>query len=169
MTRIALTGTPGTGKTTVADRLDVHLEVVHLAEVIASEGLALEHDPVRDTDVIDLDALQRVLADRDDVVFESHLAHHLPVDVVIVLRCHPDVLEDRLRRRDVPERSIRENAESEALDVILTEAVNRHGREVVGEVDTTNRSVDDVVSAVEAVIRGEEPLTIGQVDFTEYL
>lgn len=167
--RVALTGTPGTGKTTVADAIDAPLSVVHLGEVIEAEGLADGYDPVRDTAVVDVERLAAALADRDDVLLESHLAHRLPADRVVVLRCHPEELERRLRDRGVPERSVVENAEAEALDVILVEAVDRHGPARVFEVDTTGRAIADVVDDVEAVIREDRPPSAGEVDFTGYL
>lgn len=167
--RVALTGTPGTGKTTVAGRLDGSLRVLPLREVIDDEGLVTDRDPVRNSDIIDLDGVQAATASMDDVVFESHLSHHLNVDRVVVLRCHPDELTERLRGRGAPERSIAENAESEALDLILSEAVAMHGRDAVYEIDTTDRPVDEVVSAVEAAIAGEVDPTAGIVDFTGWL
>lgn len=169
MTRIALTGTPGTGKTTVAEALTIPHEIVHLGDRIEDADAAVDHDPVRDSSIVDLDALGEAVADYDDVLFESHLAHHLDVDRVIVLRCDPTELETRLRRRSVPERSIQENAESEALDLILSEAVERHGRDAVAELDTTDRPVEVVVDEVEALIRGEREPEVGVVDFTDYL
>ncbi len=169
MTRIALTGTPGTGKTTVADTLTIPHEIVHLGDLIEEVDAAVDHDPVRDSTIVDLDALSTAVADYDDVLFESHLAHHLDVDCVIVLRCHPEVLATRLRRRSIPERSIRENAESEALDLILSEAVDRHGRDAVAELDTTDRPVEAVAESVTALIRGEREPAVGVVDFTDTL
>ncbi|MFP4591120.1 MAG: adenylate kinase, partial [Halobacteriales archaeon] len=90
-------------------------------------------------------------------------------DRVVVLRCHPATIEARLRERGVSERSIRENAESEALDVVLAEAVGRHGPGTVYEIDTTELAVDAVVSAVTASIRGDRAPAVGTVDFTDYL
>lgn len=169
MTRVALTGTPGTGKTSVADAIDIDLDVVHLGELIDREGLVDGYDPVRESTIVDLDGLRRAMGDRDHVLFESHLAHHLEADLVIVLRCRPAELEARLRERSIPERSIRENAESEAIDLILTEAVDRHGRDAVAELDTTDRSVETVATEVEAVVRGDCDPGVGNVDFMDYL
>jgi adenylate kinase len=168
--RIALTGTPGTGKTTAADRLDV--PVVHLNEVIREADLHEGTDPDRDSLYADLDAVATWLdanAPDGDHVVESHLAHLLPADRVVVLRCRPDELERRLRERGESPASARENAESEALDGVLAEAVDEHGADRVYEVDATELSPGVVATAVEAVLAGEREPAVGQVDFTDYL
>ena len=45
-----------------------------------------------------------------DGIVEGHLAHLLPCDRVVVLRCRPDILRERLAPRDYPEEKIAENA-----------------------------------------------------------
>jgi adenylate kinase len=167
--RIAVTGTPGTGKTTATDALETDLDVVHLNEVIETEGLTTGHDEDRDTLVADLEALREWLGERDDVILESHLAHHLPVDRVVVLRCHPEELERRLAERDEPRATIEENAESEALDVILSEAVAEHGEGSVYEIETTDRDPDAVAAAIAAVIDGDREPSAGTVSYVDYL
>lgn len=167
--RVALTGTPGTGKTSVSERLDVSLDIVHLGDVIEREGLVADRDESRGTDVVDIEGLIAETSSLDDVVFESHLSHHLPVDRVIVLRCAPAKLEARLHSRGESTGTIEENAEGEALDLILSEAVARHGRDTVYEIDTTELDLDAVVAAVEAAIEGSMEPRAGTVDFTSYL
>lgn len=167
--RVAVTGTPGTGKTTATDRLDTDLDVIHLNAVIEREGFTRGVDEDRDSTVADLDAVGSWLDGRGDVLVESHLAHHVPVDRVIVLRCHPETIERRLRDRGESPESAQENAESEALDVILTEAVERHGSENVYEIETTDRSPEEVADEIEAVIAGEREPGAGNVSYIEYL
>jgi adenylate kinase len=170
--RIALTGTPGTGKTTVADRLTGPFEVVHLGDLVRAEGLWSERDPDRGSLVVDLDAVADRLAAREPdgpVLVESHLAHRLDADRVVVLRCRPDRLRERLAGRDEPPATVAENAESEALDVILAEAVERHGRDAVHEIDTTDRGPAAVADAVARAARGETTPGVGRVDFTDHL
>lgn len=167
--RVAVTGTPGTGKTTAADLVESDLSVVHLNEVVEAEGLYSEVDEARDSLVADLDAVREWLGDREDLLVESHLAHHLDADRVVVLRCHPEQLEQRLLDRGEPERKVRENAESEGLDVILAEAVERHGRDGVYEIDTTDRGPGEVAREIEAVIAGTREPSAGEVSFVEYL
>jgi adenylate kinase len=198
-TRVALTGTPGTGKTTAARLLadpDAHeadgrpptnaasspvdrpatagagVPVVHLNEAIEAAGLHAGTDQDRGSVYADLDAVDDWLdehAPAGDHVVESHLAHRLPADRVVVLRCAPAVLETRLVDRGESPASARENAESEALDVILAEAVDRHGADAVYEVDATDRSPDEVAEAVRAVLAGDRDPRSGTVDFTAYL
>ncbi|MFB6071308.1 MAG: adenylate kinase family protein [Halanaeroarchaeum sp.] len=167
--RLAVTGTPGTGKTTATDRLQTASSVVHLNEVIESEGLYTDVDEERESLIADLDAIGDRLADRDDGVVESHLAHYLDVDAVVVLRCEPTVLVTRLRDRGVDDAKARENAESEALDVILAEAVDRHGQDAVYEIDTTDATPDEVADEIERVIAGTREHSAGTVDFTGFL
>lgn len=167
--RVALTGTPGTGKTTVASHLETDLDVIDLNRLVEDEDLTAGEDAKRDSWIADLTALRNHLAGRDDVVFESHLAHHLPVDRVVVLRCHPVELERRLRERGASVEKAAENADAEALDVVLAEAVAEHGEGAVYELDTTDRSPDAVAREVEAVLRNERAPAVGIVDFVEYL
>jgi adenylate kinase len=167
--RVAVTGTPGTGKTTATERLDSNREVVHLNEVIREAGLTTGRDNQRDTLVTDIDAVADRLAGREDVLFESHLAHRFDADRVVVLRCHPEELAARLRERGEPRQTVAENAESEALDIVLAEAVDRHGEDRVYEVDTTDLDPAAVTAAIEAVMTGEREPSAGTVSFVEYL
>jgi adenylate kinase len=167
--RVAVTGTPGTGKTTATDRLETDLDVVHLNDLIREEGLTTGRDERRDSLVADLDAVADRLAGREDVVVESHLAHHLDADRVVVLRCHPAEIERRLRERGEPEATVTENAESEALDVILSEAVDRHGTDRVYEIDATDLTPEGTAREIEAVVAGRREPAAGTVSFVDYL
>ncbi|WP_115863398.1 adenylate kinase family protein [Halorussus litoreus] len=174
--RVAVTGTPGTGKTSAVEALETEsasaefdLDVVHLNELIREEGLWDERDEDRDSLVADLDAVAERLADREDLLVESHLAHHLDVDKVVVLRCHPEELERRLTERGESDAKAEENAESEALDVILSEAVSEHGVENVYELETTERDPDAVADEIRSVLAGERDPSAGEVDYLDYL
>ena len=167
--RVAVTGTPGTGKSTATERLATGLEVLHLNETIRDEALTTGVDEERDSLVTDLDAVEEWLDGRDDVVFESHLAHHFPAEKVVVLRAHPDAIVERLVARGEPQAKAEENAESEALDVVLAEAVDVHGPEAVYEIDTTDRSPDEVAAAIDAVVEGDREPSAGTVSFVEWL
>ena len=175
--RVGVTGTPGSGKTTATDLLESSLadatdlptlDVVHLNEVLEREGFYTEVDADRESKVADLDALADWLDGEDDIVIESHLAHHFDADRVAVLRCRPDELERRLRERGETEAKARENAESEALDVILAEAVEEHGPEAVYEIETTDRSPEEIANELAAVITGDREPSAGEVDYVGY-
>jgi adenylate kinase len=140
--KIALTGTPGTGKTAIGKTLrEVYgLEVVDLNEVIHSHHYYVTWDEDRDCGVVDLKAL-KAHQFSDGLILEGHLSHNLSVDRVIVLRTEPAVLRARLQEKGYSERKIQENVEAEVLDVILVEALALHNN--VFEVDSTgtlNRS-----------------------------
>jgi adenylate kinase len=167
--RVAVTGTPGTGKTTATERAEIPLSTVHLNDVIHEQGLVAGHDEHRDSAVADIEAVVGWLDGREDILVESHLAHHAPADRVVVLRCHPAELTERLRERGEPPETVAENAESEALDIVLTAAVERHGLDSVYEIDTTDRGPAAVAADIEAVVAGEREPSAGSVSFLDYL
>ena len=142
--------------------------MIHLNDLIREAGLWSERDEGRGSLVADLDAVREAVGDWSGVA-ESHLAHHLDADRVVVLRCRPDTLERRLRERGADEAKATENAESEALDVILSEAVERHGLDSAYEVDTTDRTPADGAADIEAVVTGDRHPSAGDVELTDYL
>ncbi|MFB6204612.1 MAG: adenylate kinase family protein [Candidatus Nanohaloarchaea archaeon] len=158
---IALTGTPGTGKTSVSEELGY--PVIHLTEYVKEHGLGEQREEFE----VDVPAMVESLEDLDgDHVIEGHLAHHVPADICIVLRCAPDELEERLSDRDYPPQKVRENIESEALDVVLVEAVEE--QDTVVEVDTTGKTVEETVETVKEKIERGEP-DYGDIDWTSEL
>ncbi|MFB6127766.1 MAG: adenylate kinase family protein [Halolamina sp.] len=165
--RVAVTGTPGTGKTTATAALD-DVAVHHVNDIVTEHGLHEGRDEDRDSLYADVEAVADHLGDWHGVA-ESHLAHHLAADRVVVLRCHPETLRERLAERGEPEATVAENAESEALDVVLTEAVQRHGADHVYEIDTTDRDPAAVAERIAAVVRGSAEPAVGIVDFTSVL
>lgn len=164
---IALTGTPGTGKTTLADILTERgIAVVSQKETMTP--YILEHDAERDTDIIDEEAWVEDFVPVEGAI-EGHLTHLLPADRVIVLRCRPDILAARLRKRGYGEEKVQENAEAEALDAILIEALEVHPEEHMLVIDTTDQRPEETADEIEAFIRGDAPPSLTVPDWSEYL
>jgi len=153
---VGLTGTPGTGKTSVSKLLETRCgyRVIHLNELIKQEHLYSEVDEERDSVIADMKRVsERIseLLDKDDAItiLDSHLSHYL-ADTVIVLRASPGELRQRLSHRNYSPAKIQENVEAEALDVILIESVEWCDR--VFEVNTTDRTIEKIVGDIEEII-----------------
>jgi len=154
---ISITGTPGTGKTTLSEALrGKGYEVIDLNDHIRKNGLLGKFDEERDTHDVSTSRLNRSLAQyqsRDGTIFfEGHLSHFLDCDTIIVLRCNPSVLYERLKKRGYTENKTIENVQAEALDVILCESTDS-GRPVF-EIDCTSSDTNNIISAVEDILAG---------------
>ena len=150
---LAITGTPGTGKTSVCKAL--RLDFVDLNTLIEDKNFYTGIDTERGSIIADLDKLNEYLRhkERTFLLIESHLAHLLSPDVAVVLRTNPALLTERLTQRGFTARKIKENVEAETLDVILTETVDLC--KVVYEVDTSDKSIEEVASIVREIIDAE--------------
>jgi adenylate kinase len=176
---IALSGTPGTGKTAVSEQLRKNnYKVLDINKIAKEQNFLVSYDKSRDTHEVDLDGLNEYFhqeLDRSElegsppIFLEGHLAHLIDnIDGVIVLRCHPQILKERLQTKNWSETKIRENLEAEALDVITIEAVEKHGEDKVFEVDTSNVNIDIVSKKIQRIIDGEtEEFKPGKVDWSE--
>lgn len=150
---IAITGTPGTGKTSVCTVQG--LACVDLNSVIEKKGFYTGVDPKRGSLIADLDKLNEYVRhkDKEVLVIEGHLAHFLNPDVAIVLRANPSELAKRLEHKGFPPQKIQENVEAETLDIILAEAIELC--DIVYEVDTSGKSVEEVAAVVREIIDAE--------------
>ena len=144
------------------------VKVLEVNDLARKHGLLRSKDLARDSYELDMDEVQEAL-DREgfsEGVLVGHLAHLLDVDMVIVLRCHPDVLAERLEARGWPPGKVQENALAESLDVILAEAMDSEG--MVLELNTTEITEEEAVSAVMSMLAGEkEKYAVGNIDWSE--
>ncbi|MDP1694612.1 MAG: AAA family ATPase [Candidatus Woesearchaeota archaeon] len=142
---IIVTGTPATGKTTIAKRLAKKNKAVYIDVniVIKQHKLVDKYDKKLKTNIVDVNKLNKVLINiikeyqkkKQSLVIDSHLSHHLPkkyVDLCMVTKCSLKKLQQRLKKRKYPQQKIRENMDAEILDVCLLEAIlNKHKVKVV--------------------------------------
>ncbi|MCB9370941.1 AAA family ATPase [Candidatus Woesearchaeota archaeon] len=130
---IALSGSVGTGKTSLANALGKYLnaEVWHLNE--EAKKFTLSYDDAVDTFDFDLEALLVAIEKKlgvwdlsSSLILESHFAHHLSpefVDVLFIVNRDLKALKHVYWERGYNEQKIVENLEVEAMDVCYQEAL----------------------------------------------
>jgi len=167
--KIALTGVPGTGKTSIADELEKRgYKIIRINDI--ANDFTIGYDEERQSKIVDEDALDEYIKEikEDGILFiEGHLSHLLNVDAVIILRCNPEELEKRLKEKKWNERKIKENLEAEALDIILDRALEKHKK--IWEIDTTKKSIDEIADEIEKIIKEFPPSRYGKIDWSEWL
>lgn len=185
---IFISGTPCTGKTTIATKLNDFLTnngfnsyFIKINDFAIENDLVLGKDPDKLYAVIDIGRLDEVLNkeinnfldenssdDSKTVVVEGHLSHLCNgADKTIILRLNPEKLLKRLEERKYSENKIHENLEAEALAVCSAEAYDLYG-DKASEIDTTNKSVDETLDTVLKIIYGELESPVGSVDFMDW-
>ncbi|MBI2666115.1 adenylate kinase family protein [Candidatus Woesearchaeota archaeon] len=128
---IIITGTPGVGKSTLArklvqvlgkgwKRLDLHKYYQEVSTGYDKKSKSYE---------IDLKKLEKLVAElkqKNNLIFDSHVAHLLPkklVDLCIVLTCSDlKLLQRRLQKRKYSKAKVEENLQVEIFQTCLEEA-----------------------------------------------
>ena len=158
-TAVLVTGTPGTGKTTISRLLAKKLRASYVNPriLLRREGIDYVYDMKRRTRVVSLKRLDQALgkyaarADRG-MVIDGHIALEtgsLPrLARAIVLRCDPVILERRLKRKRWSKSKIGENLLAEILDICLWDAVRSYGWNRILEIDTTGKRPHYVIQLV---------------------
>ncbi len=172
---IAVSGTPGTGKSTFSKKLadEMDHDLIDLNQIIEEEGIYEEDE--KGTRIVDEKDLQEVFDNRfsnpdNGLVIDGLLSHLLSSDQVteiLVLRTNPDTLRERLEERDYSESKMKDNIDSEALGVILGEAVQEHGVENVYEIDTTDQNPEESVNLFIEALQGEKNLNPGSITWLD--
>lgn len=136
ITITVVSGTPGTGKTTLAKRLAKknHARYLNVNKVIRERKLDKQFSKKWKSQLIDIDKLNKSLISiikehqkkKQSLVIDSHLAHYIPhkyVDLCVITKCSLKKLLRRLKKRKYSKKKIRENMDAEILDVCLLEAI----------------------------------------------
>ena len=136
---IAISGIPGTGKTTLC------MELSRLGYTCLSLGDFLAKritQPDGEVDVSDFESLEFGY----DFV-ESHMSHVISgSDAVIILSCREETVKSRLEERGYDLSKINENLDAQRSEVIYSEAMERLPANRILVIDCSSRSIEDIAS-----------------------
>ena len=183
---IIISGTPGTGKTTISNHLCnyVNAEVISLNKLILERNYVLEYDDERETSIVDEVKLnknmERIIEDyssksSDYLIIESHFTDVISesfMDFIIILRCHPDELYKRLKKRGYKKKKIIENIQSEILGSSVNYFIEKNLNLQLYEIDTTKSDINTISNKIVDIIKGNKELSeyyIGKIDWLEEL
>jgi adenylate kinase len=141
---VGVTGTPGTGKKSVAPLVarGLGIPVVALNSLVGGKE---EVDPIELHKALLRDKTGR------SIVFGHLFPHALrkrEVSFVAVLRCEPSILRDRLVRRRYPLLQLTANVEAELIGLVLDECLRAFGADLVHEYDTSSSAPSTIASAI---------------------
>ena len=186
MDLVIISGTPGTGKTTVSNKISemIDVNVITLNELAISEGLIQDFDKKRDTNIINIDKLVlhvlKIIRELKKkriklVIIESHFSDIVPNDIInyaFVLRCEPSVLRHRLKERGYTEEKIAENVQAEILGNCTNYLIKKQMTNPLLEIDTSSLDVEAVSRIILDSIQDNiniEKYRVGKVDWLEKL
>jgi len=120
---IAVTGSPGVGKTSVAKALGNKLKcpVFNEKQLAIEKGLG-KWNETEDELVIPLGKfakeLDSLFSEKKNVIIEGHLLCELrsKPDFIVLIRCHPEILEARLEKRGYSQEKVQDNVFCEGID-----------------------------------------------------
>ena len=153
---IVITGTPGTGKTTVTKNLqEKGYFTINLETFAKKYDCIAGYDDLRQSKIIDTEKLESVLqkylaAGRGIVIIEGHYADIVPEQFVLkcfVLSCPIENLRPRLEIRGYPIQKIDENIQSVIMKVCWTDALDLYGPAKVTKID--DMPIEDVADLID--------------------
>ena len=154
---VLVSGTPGTGKTTLSKTIAERLGLNHieLGALIKSKELHSGRDEEFDSFIVDedkvCDELEDIMSSGGNVV-DFHSCDFFPqrwFDLVLILRTDNEVLFPRLESRGYSQKKIEENIEAEIMQVLLDEAKESYHEEIV--VELPSNTADDMLSNIDRI------------------
>ncbi|OQR75323.1 adenylate kinase isoenzyme 6-like [Tropilaelaps mercedesae] len=154
---ILITGTPGTGKTTLCSELANRVpdvEWINIAELAKENNCFESYDDQYHCPVLDEEKLMDEMEDRmsqpsGGMIVDYHGCDFFPkrwFDVVFVLRTDTKLLYDRLAHRGYTGKKLEDNVQCEIFQVLLDEAKLAYDEEIVHELisDTPDQMEENV-------------------------
>ncbi len=186
MKNIIISGTPGCGKTSVAQEISnlIDAKMISLNELAISDNFSFEYDKERNTYIVDFEIFLPYVINRIEeikkenppyLIIESHFSDIIPekfIDYAFILRCDPDELFKRLEKKKFDIKKITENIHAEILGNCVNYFIQKEMKVPIFEIDTTNINIEKVAKIILDIVvkhKKGEKYQIGKVDWLEKL
>ena len=150
--KLAISGTPGTGKTTFAKVLgkELNLEVINEKDFALKNGIGTfnEQDELEIPTKKFEDKLNDFLKTKEDIIIEGHTLceANLDVDKFIIITLDPEKLQLRLELRDYPTEKIMDNLFCEGIEYCKKHAMRNYKKKLIMiESDDTNKMLGEIL------------------------
>lgn len=162
MPTLAITGSPAVGKTSVSKMLrNIGWDVVSVSQLAEDFDCVGDYDEAMDSQEIDIHRLSEMFEceSNKQVIIDGHLSHFLSVDGIVVLRCQPDILRQRLMMRDYSAAKINSNVEWEFVAGTWAEIVEFEIDQPILELDSGQLTPEQIANAIIRWVREGLPST----------
>ncbi len=151
MPSIAITGTPGVGKTTIVELFKQdNFDTFSILELAKQHDCLGEFDEVMQSREIEIHKLSELLdfSDAINTAIDGHLSHFINVQAIVILRCKPSILQDRLSQRGYDQAKITANVEWEMLAGTWSEVIEFELSQPILEIDMTEITPNEAYTAI---------------------
>lgn len=158
---IVITGNPGVGKHTIADKIKdvIGIPVLDINEFAKESGLLEKKE---DTSDVDVEELEKKLHEKITTphIIVGHLAPYsvsgIAIKVVILLRRNPKELASVYKQRGYDEKKTKDNLGSEVLGIIANDTMNNMKGQKIIQVDVSGKGISDVAEIVLDAVNGKQ-------------
>ncbi|MEM4598698.1 MAG: AAA family ATPase [Candidatus Diapherotrites archaeon] len=152
---IIITGSPGTGKTTLSKKLSRIMKHRCINELEFAIAKKIGHWDTKENELVvpltklKKELLKEIKSERN-LILEGHLLCEvkLPVDAVILLRVDPEILNERLEMKKYSVTKIADNVFCEGIDYCKKHLMKRYPPEKIIEIKNESNIKNTVKVAV---------------------
>ena len=158
---LVLTGNPGVGKHTTASEImkqNAMYEIIDINNLAIELGLTEKAKETLEVYVAELKIKMKQKVSNNSLIV-GHLAPYVldesDVDVVIVLRKNPMDLIKVFKNRGYSKEKIKSNTTTEFIGVTFNDSISSFGEEKTFQIDTTNKTPEQVTSIIDKIVNGK--------------
>ena len=158
---LVLTGNPGVGKHTTASEImkqNTMYEIIDINNLAIELGLTEKAKETLEVYVAELKIKMKQKVSKNSLIV-GHLAPYVldesNVDVAIVLRKNPMDLIRVFKNRGYSKEKIKSNTAAEFIGVTLNDSITSFGEEKTFQIDTTNKTPEQVTSIIDKIVNGK--------------
>ena len=158
---LVLTGNPGVGKHTTASEImkqNAMYEIIDVNNLAIELGLTEKAKETLAVYVAELKIKMKQKVSKNSLIV-GHLAPYVldesNVDVAIVLRKNPMDLIRVFKNRGYSKEKIKSNTAAEFIGVTLNDSITSFGEEKTFQIDTTNKTPEQVTSIIDKIVNGK--------------